>query len=192
MNDWFFDVLGETLGYHLKTGEIQWWQMVLRTVITFIVTIIYVRIGNKRFISQNTALDLIVGIMLGSTMATAMTGSLGLMPVLAAGLTLVLLHRLTAALATRLGWFGPVVKGHSTPLIRDGQVLQGGLRSSNLTEEDLREAMRLNGYSSDPSQFESAHQERSGSISFVPKKSEPRVLEVKVEDGVQTVRIRLE
>lgn len=192
MNNWFFDVLGETLGYHLETGEIQWWQMVLRTAITFIVTIVYVRIGNKRFISQNTALDLIVGIMLGSTMATAMTGSLGLMPVLAAGLTLVLLHRLTAALAIRLGWLGPVVKGNSTQLIRDGQVLEDGLRSSNLTEQDLHEAMRRGGYSPDASQFESAHQERSGSISFVPKKSEPRVLEVKVEDGVQVVRIRLE
>jgi hypothetical protein len=33
--------------------------------------------------------------------------------------------------------------------------------------------------------------ERNGSISVLPQKSEPRIVEVAVKDGVQTVRIEI-
>jgi len=36
-----------------------------------------------------------------------------------------------------------------------------------------------------------AYLERNGGISVIPRKPEPRVLEVAVEEGVQTVRIEV-
>ncbi|MDO4246405.1 MAG: DUF421 domain-containing protein [Deinococcus sp.] len=192
MDNAFAQTLDGFLGYHLNAGEVQWWQIVLRTAITFAVTLLYVRIGNKRFIAQNTAFDLIVGFMLGSVMSRAVTGSVSLSTALIGGLSLVLLHRLTAALALRSEWWSSLVKGTTSRLVKDGQVDGRAMRASHLSDGDLEEAMRTSGVRSDVSQLESAVLERDGSISVLPKKKEPQILEVKVEDGVQVVRIRLE
>ena len=53
-------------------------------------------------------------------------------------------------------------------------------------------AMREDGNAPDVSGIRMAYMERDGSISVVPGSSGPKVLEVSVEDGVQTVRIALE
>ena len=45
--------------------------MALRTVIVYAITLLIVRAGNKRFIGESTAFDVILGIMLGSIMSRA-------------------------------------------------------------------------------------------------------------------------
>ena len=44
----------------------------------------------------------------------------------------------------------------------------------------------------DPANIRLAYLERSGQISVIPFKGEPRILDVSVAGGVQTVRIELE
>ena len=76
-------------------------------------------------------------------------------------------------------------------LIEDGKVQQQGMRRADMSEHDLEQALRMQGQEADPAGVERAYLERGGSVSVIPAKSEPRVLEVRVEDGVQTVRIKL-
>ena len=66
------------------------------------------------------------------------------------------------------------------------------MRRGGLTTRDLDEALRLQGEHPDSAQIDLAYLERNGSISLVPRKPQPRVLDVAVEHGVQTVRIELE
>lgn len=56
---------------------------------------------------------------------------------------------------------------------------------------DLKQALRLQTNQEDPSKVRRAYLERSGDISVVPVEDEPQVFDVSVEDGVQTVRIKL-
>jgi len=70
-------------------------------------------------------------------------------------------------------------------------VLDDGMREASLSRNDLDQALRWQGVSH-PSSVQRAVLERDGTVSVIESDREPRVLDVAVEDGVQTVRIALE
>ena len=67
----------------------------------------------------------------------------------------------------------------------------GSKRFLSLSRRDLNEALRQQGRPPDPSRIRLAYLERDGSISVVPHQDPPRVLDVSVNDGVQTVRVEM-
>jgi hypothetical protein len=73
------DEIGEltrlALGLGAEAREIGVAQMALRAVVVYVATVFMVRLGKKRFMGQGTAFDLILGIMLGSTVSRAITGT---------------------------------------------------------------------------------------------------------------------
>ncbi|MDQ3802680.1 MAG: DUF421 domain-containing protein [Acidobacteriota bacterium] len=164
----------------------------LRTIMVYVFTLAVVRLGSKRFLSKATAFDVIVGIMLGSVMSRAIDGSNPFFPTLAAGAVLLGMHWLLARLAFHSDWFGPLVKGNPIKLIEDGKIREEGMRQAGLSEQDLTQALRMQNNHTDPANIRLAYLERNGSISVIPRKGEPRVFNVSVEDGVQTVRVELE
>ncbi len=119
---------------------------------------------------KSTALDVMLGIVFGSTVSRAITGNAPFFPVLAASLTLVLVHWLLSALVFRSPRFGVVVKGHARTLVRDGEILWHEMQRSHISEHDLQEALRANGKSLDLRDVESAHLERNGDISIILRK----------------------
>ena len=166
-------------------------QMAVRTVIVYVITLAIVRLGSKRFLSKATAFDVIVAIMLGSIMSRSIDGSTPILQTILVGSVLVGIHWLLARLAFYSDWFGPLVKGKPIPLIKDGQVQKAGLREAGLSDGDLTQALRMQNDETDPANIKQAYLERNGSISVIPMKSETRVVDVEVKDGVQTVRIEL-
>jgi uncharacterized membrane protein YcaP (DUF421 family) len=61
-----------------------------------------------------------------------------------------------------------------------------------MSEKDLEQAIRLRAGETELSRIRLAYMERNGSISVITAEREPAVLDIRVEDGVQTVRVRLE
>jgi uncharacterized membrane protein YcaP (DUF421 family) len=181
----------DVLGYELDVADVDSLQMALRTVVVYVATLLLIRIGSKRFLSQASAFDVIVAIMLGSVMSRAINGSAPLVPTLAAGAVFIGLHWLLSAVTARTSRFGPLVKGNPVLLIEDGEVQQQGLRKTGLSSRDLEEALRLNAPMTDPSNVKLAYLERNGRVSVVPNPSEPRVVDVSVADGVQVVRVEV-
>ena len=164
----------------------------LRTVVIYVFSLAIIRIGSKRFLSQASAFDVVVGIMLGSVMSRAIGGSASLLPTFASGAVLIGMHWLLAALAFRFDWLGPYVKGHPVLLIEDGDIQPQGMRSAGVSDQDLDQALRIRTGHTDPAKVRLAYLERNGAISVVPAKRGPRVLEVAAAGGVQTIRIELE
>jgi uncharacterized membrane protein YcaP (DUF421 family) len=187
----FWDQFQALLGLGLDVGEVGPLQVALRTLLIYAFALALVRIGSKRFLAEATAFDVIVGIMLGSVMSRAINGSAPFLPTLAAGAVLVGVHWLLGLLSSRIHWFGPLIKGNPILLIQDGKIQEAGMRKAGLSRNDLKQALRLQAQHDDPSKVKLAYMERNGSISVLPQKSEPRILEVAVKDGVQTVRIEL-
>lgn len=182
-------MLEDLLGLGIDVQDVNAIQMALRTVLIYAATLAIVRVGSKRFLSQATAFDAIVAIMLGSIMSRAINGSAPFLPTLAAGVILVGLHWLIAAIAYSSDSFGTLVKGNPVLLIKDGNFQEKGLRKTSVSAKDLEEALRIESHVTEPESVQLAYLERNGGISVIPRKPEPRVLEVSVEDGVQTVRI---
>ena len=86
------DILNWLLGLELESKDINYWQMSVRAVIVFILSIAMLRLGHKRFMDKNTALDVMLGIVFGSIVSRAITGNAPFFPALAASLTLVFMH----------------------------------------------------------------------------------------------------
>lgn len=190
MTDSPWDIMRSLLG--LDAERLGAGQMALRALLTFIVTIAVVRLGDKRLFGKGTAFDIIVAIMIGSVMSRAITGSSPLIATWVAGAVLVGLHWLLAALAYRVSWFGPLVKGNPVLLIDNGDLQRDAMRGSGVTCMDLEQALRTQGLDTALSDVDCAYLERDGSISIVPTEQGPRVLDVAVQEGVQTVRISMQ
>jgi uncharacterized membrane protein YcaP (DUF421 family) len=167
-------------------------QMAVRAVLTFVITVAIVRLGNKRLFGKGTAFDLVVAIMIGSVMSRAITNASDLLATWLAGLVLIAMHWLLATLSYHLDWFGPLVKGHPVLLVNDGEIQRDGMQEGGVSRADLEQALRAQGSDPDPSRVRRAYLERDGSISVVPRNEGPRILDVSVADGVQTVRIAVE
>ena len=185
------DQLQTLLGLGRDVANVGALQMALRTIIIYAFTLAIVRLGSKRFLGHASAFDTIVGIMIGSVMSRAINSSAPFVPTLVAGVVFVGMHWLLAVLSVHIPWFGPLVKGNPVLLVRDGQIQEQGMRRGGITKHDLAEALRLHTKPSDPAQIKLAYLERNGGISIIPFKDQPHVVEVSVEDGVQTIRIEL-
>jgi uncharacterized membrane protein YcaP (DUF421 family) len=163
--------------------------VVVRSLIVYLVGLAAIRVGKSRLMSQSTPFDLLLALILGTILGQGISGSLTLTGSLAATLTVVASHWLLSWIAFRSHWFGNLVKGHCYPLVSGGAIDWNNMRRALLTENDLLEALRLNGNIGELEQVEQAFKERSGAIGVVPRKSVPCVLDIKLADGVQTVRL---
>ena len=66
-----WDQIQTLLGFGQDVGDVGAVQMALRTIVIYAFSLVIVRLGSKRFLSQATAFDVIVAIMLGSIMSRA-------------------------------------------------------------------------------------------------------------------------
>jgi uncharacterized membrane protein YcaP (DUF421 family) len=178
------------LGSGAEDRQITAAQMALRAVVVYAVTVVVVRLGKKRFMGQGTAFDTILGIMLGSIVSRAITGNAPFFPALAAAAVLVAMHWVLSGVASRWPGFGTTFKGRSRVLVRDGEVDWRAMRKAHMSERDLWEDLRGKGVAR-LEQVAEARLERSGELSVVQARREPRVVEVEVAGGVQTVRVEL-
>jgi uncharacterized membrane protein YcaP (DUF421 family) len=183
-------LLDRVLGLGLEGKDIGLLQMSLRAVIVYVVTVAIVRLGKKRFMGRTTAFDVILGIMLGSIVSRAITGNAPFFPALAASAVLVAMHWLFSGIALHWHGFGWAIKGGPELLVRDGKVDERMMRRVHMTEHDLWEDLRGKSVS-DLKQVSEARLERSGQLSVLKAKPEPKVVEVKVAEGVQTLRIEI-
>jgi uncharacterized membrane protein YcaP (DUF421 family) len=166
-------------------------EMFLRALGIYLAGWAILRIGGNRFLGQETAFDIVLAFVLGSTLSRAINGSAPLAVTLVASALLVALHHLLAWITWRSRLLGAFFKGRPQVLIRDGRPLPEGLRKYRISQGDLDEALRLHAHLDGPEQVKEARFERNGDISIVKRKGEPQVVEVRVEEGVQTVRIEI-
>ena len=174
-----------------KGQDLDWWQMGVRAVLIYIITLVLVRLGKKRLLGKSAVMDVVLGVILGSVMSRALNGSATLLPTSVATLVLVLLHASAAKIALTSHTLGTLVKGSPHLLVKDGKPLRDAMNRSDISDHDLEESLRLEGKLTSVDQVAEAHMERNGKISVIPMKKEPKIVEVKVENGVQTVRIEV-
>ncbi|HLJ09687.1 MAG TPA: YetF domain-containing protein [Planctomycetaceae bacterium] len=177
---------GDSPGKPLGLG-----QVAARSCVMYAVGVFAVRLGKSRLLGRATPLDVILGFVLGSLLSRGINGSASLSGCAVAAATLVAVHWALTAVAYRYHWVGDLVKGHCHQLVSNGEILWPNMRRSHISEHDLREDMRLKANIDDVRQVQVAFKERSGEIGVVKRQAEPKVIEVGVRDGVQTVRIEL-
>jgi uncharacterized membrane protein YcaP (DUF421 family) len=166
-------------------------QVAARAITIYFVGLILVRIGKSRMIGRTTALDIILGFILGSILARGITGNASISGTTTAAAVLIASHWFFTSLACRSHRFGNLIKGQDyRPLIIDGQLQRHNMRHSNLSEHDVMEELRLHGVAK-IDEVTAAYKERNGQVSVILRKAMPQIVDVAVHDGVQNVRIEL-
>lgn len=156
------------LGIGLEPKNLNYLHVALRGIIVFIVALVILRVGNKRFLSKMSAFDAILGFILASMLARAVNGSASFLPTLFGGFVLIGIHWLLAVISVRFPWFERLVKGNAENLINAGRVDRETMRRHQISESDIIEEARLNAQVSKLGEIKNATLERSGEISVVP------------------------
>ena len=190
LGDVFFSAMLEVLGGDYPPDELKVHQIAARAVVVFLVGLAIVRIGKSRLIGRVTALDVLLGFMLGSLLSRGITGHSSLSGTAVASATIVVLHWLLTAIACRSHTFGTLIKGHCNLLVVDGEAKPEAMLHSHISRHDLQESLHNKGLET-LDQVHLAFKERNGEISVIPRPSAPRVVEVEVKEGTQRIRIEL-
>lgn len=164
-------VLQKLLGSGVTPSQLTFAQICLRGVIVFFVTLVMVRLADKRFFAKKAAFDVILGFILASMLARAVNGSSAFFPTLGVGFVLVGLHRLLGTMAFYSHRVGFLIKGDADVLVENGEMKSKAMRKTNISEHDLLEDLRLNGMVGDPAEVKMARLERDGRISVIPRKN---------------------
>jgi uncharacterized membrane protein YcaP (DUF421 family) len=125
------------------------------------------RLVGRRQLAQLSALDLVVVLLLGSAVETAMIhGDLSLAAGFVSAGTLLVLNRLLTLLFLRIPRLSQLVNGGPVLLVHDGAVIEEHLRRVGLSHPDLDAALRSRGFATSDGVRE-AVLETDGSITVV-------------------------
>lgn len=142
-----------------------------KTIILFSVSLIMVRFMGKRAIAQLSPFDLITIIIMGSAVAIPLENdkiklTYGIVPVA----IISILNYIIAVLITKSRKLENLLQGHSTVLIRDGEVLMRNLKKERITVADLLVLLREKDVCN-INEIEEATIEPNGKISIIKKKA---------------------
>jgi uncharacterized membrane protein YcaP (DUF421 family) len=148
-------------------GEITWWQMTVRGLLTFAYGLALVRVGGLRAFGLQSSLDIVLSILIGSNLSRALTQGSPYFPTLAATAGIVIAYWAAIHLAQRSDFVGLVLKGRSTVIARNGEADARVMRRRGVSHLDLAEAIRR-AHLADLDGVALAILERNGQISVVP------------------------
>ena len=169
MESSIFDGFFWLVGVEQEYSNLSPLQIAVRTVVVYIIAYILVRLAKRRFMGDFSAIDIILGFVVGSVMARAITGSISILNMLIVIGVLLGVHWAFASVSYFSGGFEDAVEDDSRKLVEDGKAIEEALEKSKVTLAELRQACRENGNVEDIDEIKAAYLERDGSISIIKK-----------------------
>lgn len=161
--------------HELLSLSAPWWVFVLRAVAVYALVMLLVRLSGKRAVGQFTPFDLVLLILVGNAVQNGMNGGdNSLTGAVLLAVTLMLLNYAVAWLTARSRRVERLVEGMPVVLAHDGVVHTAALAREMVSEDDFREAMRLNNIAS-VDEIGLALLETNGNISMLARHRTERV-----------------
>jgi uncharacterized membrane protein YcaP (DUF421 family) len=167
-------------------------QVSLRALLIYLLGLLIIRLGRNRLLGRQSPFDIVLGFVLGSVLSRAINGTSHLLVTLVSALVLVAAHRFFAFLSFRSHRFGALIKGEPQTLVENGQLDRDQMRREHVSPHDIEEALRLRAKTADATRIAEARLERNGEVSIVERPRKAQVVEVRVVEGIQTVRIEIQ
>lgn len=148
---------------------VPFWEIVLRTVIVYIVVFALLRVLGKRELGQMNATDLVVILVIANAVQNAMNGGdNSLTAGVVAACTLVGMNLLADRLLRRVPFLTRYFVEEPTLLLEDGKPIKAHMDREDVTMEELEMAARERGIP-DLKDVRTAILEPDGSISIITK-----------------------
>ncbi len=180
-----------SIGGNAVEPTIPIWQLVLRTILIYVVALLIIRVAKRRFMGSYTSFDILLGFVIGSVLSRAITGSIRFLDMIFVISVLVFLHWVIAVLSFYSERFGSFVKNSARELVVDGEIQEEAMRKSKIGRNDLMQAVREQANVDSLDSVKTVYLERDGNITVIPRACREHVVEVKVEEGVQTIKIEI-
>ena len=143
-------------------------EIILRTVLVYLVILVGLRLSGKREIGQMTVFDLVVLLLISNAVQNAMVGpDTSLTGGILAAVVLLVVNLLISRLRLTSPRMRRWVEGTPTLLILHGKIIDEHLRREGIDEESLMAAVREHGVA-EISGVEMGVLEIDGSISVLP------------------------
>lgn len=141
-----------------------WWQLVVRATVVYVVLFALIRLSGKHTLGELSIFDLIVVIVLGSSVRTSLLGDDKSLPGgLIVVVVLLALDFASTWVASRSARGDRVLQGRPVLLARDGVVFDEVLKRLKIPRSSFATALRKHGCE-DPESVEQAILEPSGAI----------------------------
>ena len=124
-------------------------QIVLRTLVIYLVVLLGVRLSGKREVGQMTPFDLTLLLLISNSVQNAMTGpDTSLLGGVVAAATLLVVNYLVAEVSGLNRRFRRVIQGSPTLLVHNGQPIESHLAREHVSHDELLRALREHGIGS--------------------------------------------
>ncbi|MCW3103102.1 MAG: hypothetical protein JWO09_1542 [Bacteroidetes bacterium] len=164
----YIDLLG------LEEKDLEWYQMMTRTVVVFIAAVAFIRLAGMRTFGTKTPFDVVVSITLGALLSRCITGHYPFFATLLAAMSLAVVHRLCAWLAFRSKIIQKLMEGDSVLLFRNGVKEHRRLAKHCISEKDIIKALHEECLDS-LDKVKELWLEPDGKISVIKKEDNPAI-----------------
>ncbi|HMG82639.1 MAG TPA: YetF domain-containing protein [Ferruginibacter sp.] len=149
--------------------ELNCLQMCSRSLVIFLFSLGLIRVSGRRSFGVKTPLDNIIVILLGTVLGRAIVGASSFLPVIAASLLIVLLHRIFCWLMINSIKFSTLVDGEKIILFKDGHFIKKNIDKGLVSEEDIMQGVRKSALTDQLDKIEKIYIERNGEVTAIKK-----------------------
>ncbi|QWT20749.1 DUF421 domain-containing protein [Bacillus sp. NP157] len=147
-----------------------WYAYALRGVATYIGLLVLMRLAGKRAFGEMTAFDVIVLVLVGGALRTAIIGDdKGVLGPFIGVAAILATDKVVAWLCTRWAWLNRMTEGYPAILVRDGKRQKEVMKRQNVPDAALDRALHGAGLESDH-EVVTARLEPNGKITLVQRK----------------------
>lgn len=145
-------------------------QVVIRSVLIFIIALILIRLSGRRAFGMRSTFDNVISILLGAILSRSITEpEIPFFNPVFAAITIAGIHLVVGWICMYSNVFGSLIKGSNLVLFEDGEMVEKNMKRGLISKHDLEESFRKNGNTDTAEDVKIARLERDGSISVVKK-----------------------
>jgi uncharacterized membrane protein YcaP (DUF421 family) len=140
-----------------------------RSAVMFILTLLMIRISGMRSFRKNNSFDMVIFFLIGGVLSRGVVGATPFISTLAAGLVLIVLHRIFARLSFYSTVFEKATKGERVLIYKDGKFIKKNMKKVDVTTLEVYEDLRVDFQCESLEGFAEVYVEKTGEISFIRK-----------------------
>lgn len=157
----------------------------IRCIVTFVFLFVMLRMSGKRVVSQTTAFDFVLSLIVGDLVDDFLFSEVTASEFVIATATLVLADLIIKYIGYRNKEFDFLVNGRPTVILRHGKADQSGSRKECMHRNDLLGLLRIKGFDEETlDEIETAILEDSGEVSVI-EKQENKTVQKKEKDRLK-------
>ena len=145
-------------------------EIAARSAVMFVIALLLMRMAGMRPFGKGEPFDNIITFLIGGILSRGVVGATPFFSTVFSMAVILIIHNILAGLSVYSKRFGAKVKGEKIVLFREGAFIKKNMNSTNITEHDILEDLRLELQSDSLDAIKEVYMERSGKISFVKKK----------------------